>query len=165
MNTSTAIAVALAVAIALGFVFYGPSFFGAHNNNSTTTQKEQVTKSAPVSTAQAADKLSIKDDVVGTGAVAKKGDTISVAYIGTLTNGTVFDSTSKHNGEPFTFTLGAGHVIAGWDQGVAGMKVGGERTLVIPPSLGYGSQASDKIPANSTLIFKIKLLKVVPPAK
>ncbi|VAW32034.1 Peptidylprolyl isomerase, FKBP-type [hydrothermal vent metagenome] len=165
MNTSTAIAVALAVAIALGFVFYGPSLFGTRNNGSATTQKEQVTKSAPVSTAQTSDKLSITDDVVGTGDVAEKGDTVSVEYTGTLTDGTVFDATSKHGGAPFTFTLGAGHVIAGWDQGVAGMKVGGERTLVIPSSLGYGSHAVGKIPANSTLVFKIKLLKVVSPTK
>ncbi len=78
--------------------------------------------------------------------------------MGALQDGTVFDSTQAH-GQPFTFTLGAGQVIAGWDQGVAGMKVGGQRTLVIPPSLGYGAAGAGNglIPPNATLLFEIQL--------
>lgn len=103
--------------------------------------------------------LQITDTVVGTGTEAKAGQTISVHYIGTLDNGTKFDS-SVDRGEPFSFTLGAGQVIQGWDEGFAGMKVGGKRTLVIPPDLGYGNQAVGAIPANSTLHFDVELLDV-----
>jgi FKBP-type peptidyl-prolyl cis-trans isomerase FkpA len=103
--------------------------------------------------------LVIEDLVVGTGATAAAGDTVTVHYIGTLTNGTKFDS-SYDRGQPYTFQVGAGRVIAGWDQGVPGMKVGGKRRLTIPPSLGYGSQANGPIPANSTLVFDIDLLSI-----
>lgn len=104
--------------------------------------------------------LVIEDLVVGTGATAAAGDTVSAHYVGTLTNGTKFDS-SYDRGQPYSFVLGAGRVIAGWDQGVPGMKVGGKRRLTIPPSLGYGSQAYGPIPANSTLIFDIELVSIV----
>lgn len=103
--------------------------------------------------------LSITDVKVGTGAEAVAGKTVTVNYVGTLTDGTKFDS-SIDRGQPFSFTLGAGQVIKGWDEGVAGMKVGGERKLVIPPSLGYGDTAQGTIPANSTLDFDITLLDV-----
>jgi len=99
------------------------------------------------------------DEVVGTGAEAVDGKSVTVNYTGTLENGTVFDSSySRH--QPFTFTLGAGQVIKGWDQGVVGMKVGGKRKLVIPSSLGYGDQSAGTIPPNSTLIFVIQLVSV-----
>jgi FKBP-type peptidyl-prolyl cis-trans isomerase len=104
--------------------------------------------------------LVIEDLVVGTGATAAVGDTVSVHYVGTLTNGTKFDS-SYDRGQPYAFRIGAAQVIAGWDQGVPGMKVGGKRRLTIPPSLGYGSQAYGPIPANSTLIFDIELVSIV----
>jgi len=100
-----------------------------------------------------------QDLVVGTGATAAVGDLVTVNYVGTLTNGTKFDSSYDRN-QPFTFRLGAGQVIAGWDQGVVGMRVGGKRRLTIPPSLGYGSQANGPIPANSTLVFEIELLSI-----
>jgi FKBP-type peptidyl-prolyl cis-trans isomerase len=103
--------------------------------------------------------LLVEDLVVGTGATAAVGDTVSVHYVGTLTNGTVFDSSYSRN-QPFTFRVGAGQVIAGWDQGIPGMKVGGKRRLTIPPSLGYGNQAVGSIPANSTLIFDVELLSI-----
>ena len=100
-----------------------------------------------------------QDLVVGTGATAASGDLVTVNYVGTLTSGAKFDSSYDRN-QPFTFRLGAGQVIAGWDQGVVGMKVGGKRRLTIPPRLGYGSQANGPIPANSTLIFEIELLSI-----
>ena len=105
-----------------------------------------------------------KDDiVVGTGEEARVGDTVTVDYMGTLTDGKKFDS-SKDHGQPFSFTLGEGSVIKGWEEGVPGMKVGGKRTLVIPPDLAYGNNAAGPIPANSTLIFEIELLKVTKPS-
>lgn len=105
-------------------------------------------------------KLVSKDLVVGTGTVAKTGDTVSVHYLGTFADGKEFDG-SKKRGKPFDFTLGQGGVIKGWDQGVVGMKIGGKRKLVIPPSLAYGpSGRPPVIPPNSTLTFEIELLGV-----
>jgi FKBP-type peptidyl-prolyl cis-trans isomerase len=104
-------------------------------------------------------KITSTDLVVGKGAEAKVGDTVSVHYTGTLNDGTKFDS-SKDRNQPFTFTIGRGMVIKGWDQGVPGMKVGGKRKLVIPPELAYGPRAMGKIPANSTLNFEIELLDI-----
>ncbi len=103
--------------------------------------------------------LKIEDVKVGEGAEAQAGQNVKVNYLGTLTDGTKFDSSYDRN-EPFEFTLGAGQVIEGWDKGVAGMKVGGKRKLTIPPSLAYGEQAVGQIPANSTLIFEVELLEV-----
>lgn len=100
------------------------------------------------------------DIAAGTGAEATRGKTVRVHYTGWLTNGKKFDS-SVDRGEPFEFRLGAGQVIQGWDQGVAGMKVGGKRQLHIKPSLGYGPQGYPPvIPPNSTLIFDVELLGV-----
>lgn len=105
-------------------------------------------------------KLESLDMKVGTGAEAKTGNTVKVHYTGTLTSGTKFDSSHDRN-EPFSFTLGAGGVIKGWDEGVVGMKVGGKRKLTIPPDLGYGAMGSPPvIPANATLLFEIELLEV-----
>ncbi len=104
------------------------------------------------------DKVTIEDTQVGTGAEAVPGKKLTVNYTGKLQDGTVFDTSVGK--QPFEFTLGAGEVIPGWDQGLQGMKVGGKRTLTIPPSLGYGANAVDKIPANSTLIFDVELLGV-----
>lgn len=103
--------------------------------------------------------LKIEDLVVGTGAEAVAGKKVTVNYKGTLENGTQFDS-SYDRGVPFSFTLGAGEVIVGWDQGVVGMKVGGKRVLTIPPDLGYGARSAGTIPPNSVLIFEVELLKV-----
>ncbi|MDQ3099661.1 MAG: FKBP-type peptidyl-prolyl cis-trans isomerase [bacterium] len=102
----------------------------------------------------------VKEDiVVGTGTEAVSGKAVSVHYTGTLTNGTKFDS-SKDRNEPFNFTLGAGQVIQGWDEGVVGMKVGGTRKLTIPAAMGYGSRDMGVIPPNSTLVFEVELLDV-----
>jgi FKBP-type peptidyl-prolyl cis-trans isomerase len=103
--------------------------------------------------------LQYRDDAVGDGAQAKPGDYVSVHYTGTLTDGSKFDS-SRDRGDPFTFPLGGGRVIRGWDEGVEGMKIGGRRTLVIPPDLGYGARAIGPIPPNSTLVFEVELLGI-----
>jgi len=105
--------------------------------------------------------LEISEIKVGDGAVAKPGDEVTVQYVGVnYKSGEEFDA-SWDRGEPFTFTLGAGEVIQGWDQGVQGMKVGGRRRLTIPPSLGYGpSGAPPAIPPNETLVFVVDLLEV-----
>jgi FKBP-type peptidyl-prolyl cis-trans isomerase FkpA len=103
--------------------------------------------------------LYMRDDVVGTGAEAMPGQQVSVHYTGWLPDGTKFDS-SVDRGKPFVFPLGAGRVIAGWDEGVEGMKIGGTRTLVIPPKLGYGSRGVGPIPPDSTLVFRVELLGV-----
>ena len=103
--------------------------------------------------------LVIEDLVVGTGPTAVIGDTVTVQYIGTFTNGTKFDS-SYDRGTAYEFQVGAGRVIAGWDQGVPGMKVGGKRRLTIPPDLAYGSRGQGVIPPNTTLLFDIDMVSI-----
>jgi FKBP-type peptidyl-prolyl cis-trans isomerase len=98
------------------------------------------------------------DLVVGTGAVAQSGKTVGVYYKGSLPNGRVFDSLSS--GTPFSFKLGTRAVIPGFDEGITGMKVGGKRLMVIPPSLGYGDREAGSIPANSILVFEVTLVSV-----
>ncbi len=104
--------------------------------------------------------LKYKDEVVGTGDAPKQGKPVRVHYTGRLTNGKKFDS-SVDRGQPFSFTIGVGQVIKGWDEGVATMKVGGKRQLIIPPALGYGARgAPPAIPPNADLIFDVELLGV-----
>jgi FKBP-type peptidyl-prolyl cis-trans isomerase FkpA len=104
--------------------------------------------------------LQIDEMKPGTGAEAVSGKNVTVHYVGTLTNGSKFDSSRDRN-QGFSFRLGAGQVIKGWDQGVAGMKVGGMRKLTIPPELGYGAGGYPPvIPPNSTLVFEVELLSV-----
>ena len=122
------------------------------DNQAATAAEEKI-----VTTASG---LKYEDLKVGEGAAAKSGDRVEVHYTGWLENGTKFDS-SVDRGRPFGFPVGAGRVIQGWDQGVAGMKVGGKRKLIIPPALGYGERgAGGVIPPNATLIFEVELLKV-----
>ena len=104
--------------------------------------------------------LIIEDLVVGEGTEAQDYNKVVVNYTGELEDGTVFDSSLNPGREPFTFTLGVGSVIKGWDLGVKGMKVGGKRKLTIPPELGYGERNTSVIPPNSTLIFEVDLLEV-----
>ena len=107
-----------------------------------------------------ADGLTYTDDQVGTGAEATAGKTAVVHYTGWLLDGTKFDSSRDRN-QPFSFPLGGGRVIRGWDEGVAGMRVGGKRTLTVPPELGYGARgAGGVIPPNATLKFEVELLDV-----
>ncbi|CAM5605479.1 FKBP-type peptidyl-prolyl cis-trans isomerase [Rhodanobacter lindaniclasticus] len=116
------------------------------------------------------DKLGVVDSKVGSGAEAVPGMKVTVHYTGWLyddnardKHGSQFDSSRDH-GEPFSFTLGAGNVIEGWDQGVAGMRVGGKRTLLIPAALGYGARgAGSDIPPNASLVFDVELLDVATP--
>jgi FKBP-type peptidyl-prolyl cis-trans isomerase FkpA len=123
------------------------------------------TATPPAHASGQVDKLSMIDTAVGTGAEAKAGMKVTVHYTGWLyddsaknKHGTKFDSSRDH-GEPFSFVLGAGNVIEGWDQGVAGMRVGGKRTLLIPASLGYGAAgAGGDIPPNASLVFDVELL-------
>lgn len=118
-----------------------------------STAKEAKTVTLP-------DGLKYVDTVVGKGAMPKPGQTVRVHYTGTLTSGLKFDSSRDRN-EPFEFPLGAHRVIAGWDEGVATMRIGGRRTLTIPPALGYGAEGAGKaIPPNATLIFDIELLGI-----
>jgi peptidylprolyl isomerase len=119
--------------------------------NSTKDKSEMITTETG---------LQYQDLTVGTGQEAKTGDTVTVHYVGTLEDGTKFDSSRDRN-EPYQLTLGAGGVIDGWEEGLVGMRVGGLRKLVIPPALGYGDQAvGDVIPANATLVFEIELLSI-----
>lgn len=125
----------------------------------TQLQEQLTNRSSVVTPTAGPDSLQIEDMQVGTGAEAKTGNRVQVHYTGTLQDGTKFDS-SKDRNEPFEFTLGEGRVIAGWEQGVLGMKEGGKRKLTIRPELGYGAVPVGPIPANSTLLFEIELLKV-----
>ncbi len=168
MQTGIATALALGV-VAVIFIFPGlspfPSTPPAGGPTSAAVDAGLTTNTEPSATMPPPTSLQITDEVVGTGAVAVAGDTVTVNYVGSFTNGTVFDASANHGTTGFDFVLGAGRVIAGWDQGVAGMKVGGKRHLVIPPSLGYGPNDYGPIPANSTLLFEVELVKVVKAAQ
>ena len=161
--------IAVAVAIFVVIFFLGARFFMAFtkqapavSENNTALNATSTTENTTQNTNnmnQNTNGLVIKDTVVGTGAVAKSGDLVTVNYTGKFANGKVFDS-SIPRGQPFKFTLGVGQVIPGWDQGVAGMKVGGKRSLVIPSSLAYGPNDYAGIPGGSTLYFDVELLGV-----
>lgn len=129
-----------------------------NDTGQVSTPPEESPSEAPP--AAEVTELVIEDITVGTGAEATAGNSVTVHYTGWLTDGTQFDS-SLTSGRPFQFALGQGQVIPGWDQGVAGMKVGGTRRLTIPPDLGYGAAgAGGVIPPNATLIFEVQLLSI-----
>lgn len=110
--------------------------------------------------APASSGLVVQEIKVGEGAQALPGKVVSVSYTGTLTDGSKFDSTADHGGQPIQFLLGTGKVIKGWDQGIDGMKVGGRRKLTIPPRLAYGERGMGPIPPNTTLVFDVELMGV-----
>jgi len=135
--------VAVSVIILLAFIFMSGNNNSENNKNNPSSHefKKEITQQ-------------------GSGKIAEKGDTVSVNYIGRLTDGTEFDNSYKR-GEPINFVLGNGQVIQGWEQGIEGMKVGGKATLTIPPDLGYGITGSPPfIPANATLIFDVELVGI-----
>ena len=126
----------------------------------TTLAAEPTNPPAKEKVVTTASGLKYVDLKVGEGAEAKSGKSVMVDYVGTLTDGTKFDS-SYDRREPFPFKIGAGQVIQGWEEGVAGMKIGGKRKLIIPPALGYGEPgAPPRIPPNATLVFEVELLAV-----
>lgn len=135
------------VVIAAFFIF--SNVFRVQNTQTNTMPGEQNSQGG----------LVVQDEVVGTGTEATAGTVVTVNYTGKLqSTGAVFDSSIGK--KPFVFALGSGQVIPGWDQGLQGMKVGGKRLLVIPPTLAYGAQGVGPIPPNATLIFEVDLLKV-----
>ncbi len=149
LNKVIGVSAALLVLLVL---FYGHAFMNLFNptsveNNMNTNITTGVEK---------------EEMVAGSGETAVAGDVVTVHYVGTLVDGKVFDS-SRDRGTPFTFNLGAREVIRGWDEGVAGMKVGGTRRLIIAPDFGYGDRPVGPIPANSILIFEVELLGVEKP--
>jgi FKBP-type peptidyl-prolyl cis-trans isomerase len=151
MKDKKTIIVVLISIVVVGLLIGGGLIGGLFTSNKTQENNTMTTNTNS--------QLQIKDTQEGTGAVAVAGKTVTVHYTGVFADGKKFDS-SVDRGTPFTFTLGSGMVIKGWDIGVEGMKVGGKRILVIPPDLAYGPNDYGPIPGNSTLIFEIELLDV-----
>ncbi len=166
MNTKTmVIGVVVIVIIAAGlyFIVKSPATSPATSQTASTTAPDVT---ANTTTASSSTQVQAQDVTVGTGTEATPGSVVSVLYVGKLPDGTVFDSSAAHGNTPLSFTLGSQGLIPGFQIGVNGMKVGGERLMAVPPSLGYGStdvkDSTGKviIPANSTIIFDVKLVSV-----
>lgn len=176
MHNKIIIGIAVFVAVAIMGYFFIPTFMGGSVSVDSGAQMAGTVESqtnemqtAPAKEVSLPSGVVYRDEVVGEGDVASAGASVTVNYVGALTNGQVFDASASH-GQPFTFVLGAGAVIKGWDEAVAGMKVGGKRLMQIPANMAYGDRAIqgkdaegkiiDVIPANSTLIFEVELLSV-----
>jgi len=169
MNNKIVTGIAVVAALAIASLFFIPKFLGVNTvvPTETSNQGASVIDSTSGGTTLPSG-LIIKDEVIGTGEEVVNGTQVTVNYVGALQSGVVFDASSAH-GQPLVFIVGEGRVIPGWEQGLTGMKVGGKRLLTIPPSLAYGAQPVqgkdangnivDIIPANSTLIFEVELLK------
>ncbi|HEY4487336.1 MAG TPA: FKBP-type peptidyl-prolyl cis-trans isomerase [Candidatus Paceibacterota bacterium] len=165
MNTKVIVGGVVVVLLIIGAMYF------MSKDTSTPADGEQQAQAA-ASTAAASSTLGQvqgQDVSIGTGVEAKPGDIVSVLYVGKLQDGTVFDSSEAHGGQPLKFALGTNELIPGFQIGVNGMKVGGERVLAIPPALGYGDKdvtdpATSKVivPANSTILFNVKLVAVEP---
>ena len=145
---NASIAVVLAIAVVAMFFFIRNPLVPSTSSTNTNTQQNNG--------------LIVQDELAGTGTAAQAGDTVMIDYTGKLQDGTVFDTSIGKT--PYSFIVGAGNVIPGMDQGIVGMKEGGKRLIIIPPQLGYGAKANGPIPANSTLVFEVSLLKVAPTA-
>lgn len=147
MNRNKWIAAFTGLALIAYFIFSGPimNFFNPSGSTAQTSSERPP--------------FVVEDITVGTGETAVAGRRLSVHYVGTLTDGRVFDS-SRDSGVPFSFVLGAGGVIRGWDEGLVGMREGGRRLLIISPEYGYGNRGVGSIPPDSTLIFEVELLDV-----
>jgi peptidylprolyl isomerase len=152
-------------AVMLGLAVLLTACDQAKTTSTTTSAPTTTTGSTPMfdekNATTTASGLKYIDEVVGTGAAPKAGQQVTVHYTGTLTNSSKFDSSRDRN-QPFTFVIGRGQVIKGWDEGVLTMKIGGKRHLIIPPDLGYGARGAGGglIPPNATLIFDVELLGV-----
>ncbi len=140
------VAVVVAVFVVGFFFVFGQGVVSLFTNKTVTSMQQSP-------------QLLVNDTVVGTGDEATTGARVVVNYTGRFTDGKVFDSSLSRN-EPFQFVLGSGQVIKGWDLGIVGMRVGGKRTLTVPPDLAYGANDYGPIPGGSTLIFDVELLKV-----
>jgi FKBP-type peptidyl-prolyl cis-trans isomerase len=151
LSTKEWIAVGVAV-VFVGYTLFGANIMSLFQNNLMGDNSQPATVGS-----QSSGGVVINDVVIGKGAMVKNGQVLTVNYVLSLSDGTVIQN-SKDLGTPFKFTLGAGEVIPGWEQGFAGMKVGGVRTIVIPPELAYGANQAGPIPPNSTLVFTIELL-------
>ena len=148
LNTNEWVAVIISIFVVGFFFIFGQTIISIFNGGNPAASTSNVPK------------VTTQDTVVGSGDEALTGESVVVNYTGRFADGTVFDS-SLTRGEPFQFVLGSGQVIKGWDQGIVGMRVGGKRTISVPPELGYGANDYGPIPGNSTLFFDIELLKVV----
>jgi FKBP-type peptidyl-prolyl cis-trans isomerase len=157
MDTNKKLFVALSVLVLALFAACGGGDDGGDASEPGSGSDEEATCDQEVVETDSGLKYEILE--CGDGETAEKGDTVSVHYVGTLADGTEFDS-SRKRGEPFQFPLGAGQVIQGWDEGVAGMQIGETRKLTIPPELGYGPAGTGPIPPNATLIFEVELLDI-----
>jgi len=154
--------------IVIGIVVLLAVFVGGYFIYKSMGTSDAANTPAANTSASSTDQVQAQEVTVGTGTAATPGSQVSVLYVGQLSDGTVFDSSAAHGNEPLVFVLGTEGMIAGFQIGVNGMKEGGERLIAIPPSLGYGNEdvkdASGKviIPANSTIIFNVRLVKVGP---